>query len=161
LRVLEEHGAVARVTLPPPASVAAYALTDAGEELRPHLEGLAAWGFAHVPAAPEAIARPSWVVQAMTGWARANGTEGVRGTIELQIDGEPFWVRVDDDGPQARIGLAPTDPDLRIAADRATLSAAARGRLTPAAAAREGAMTLEGDRRLAPRFFRRFRLPDA
>jgi hypothetical protein len=75
----------------------------------------------------------------MTGSARADGTGDLEATIGLEIDGEAFWVRAGT-------------------ADHATLTEVARGQVTPATAARAGTMTLDGDRRLATRFFRRFRL---
>ena len=44
LRQLEEEGVVRRTTLPPPASVPVYELTDWGHELRPVILALGAWG---------------------------------------------------------------------------------------------------------------------
>ena len=49
LKSLEENGLVEKVTLPPPAPVQAYDLTERGRDLQPILEDLALWGFGLFP----------------------------------------------------------------------------------------------------------------
>lgn len=65
LRDLEEHGVVARRTLPPPAASKVYELTDYGRELRPAMRELALWGARSMgpPAKDELF--DGWLANAM------------------------------------------------------------------------------------------------
>jgi DNA-binding HxlR family transcriptional regulator len=158
LRRLEEHGVVERTLLPAPASVPAYALTDAGAALRPVLDSLTTWGLEHVPLPEGAEGRASWIVYAMTA-ARPGGPVCPDGLVELVVGDETLWVRTKDGRASAALGPAPLGPDLRVRTDLPTIAELASGRATPAAAIRTGLLDVDGPRALATAFFRAFRLP--
>lgn len=158
LRHLEEHGVVERTVLPPPASVAAYALTDAGVALRPVLDDLTLWGGAHVPVPDGAEGRASWIASAMTA-GRPGAPRRPDGITELHIGDERLWLRSQDDRASVALGPAPLTPDLRIRTDLATFAELATGHVTPAAMIRAGSLSIDGPRPAATAFFKAFRLP--
>jgi DNA-binding HxlR family transcriptional regulator len=157
LKRLEEHGVVERMLLPAPASVPAYALTDAGLALRPVLDSLTTWGFAHVPVPDGAEGRASWVVFAMTA-ARPGGPQPADALVELSIDEELFWVRSAAGQTNAALGPSPLPPELRMRTDLATFAELACGRMSPAAAIRAGSLDVDGPRATATAFFKAFRI---
>ena len=66
LRELEEHGVVARRTLPPPAASRVYELTGYGRELRPAMRELALWGARSLgPPADKDELFDGWLANAM------------------------------------------------------------------------------------------------
>lgn len=113
LRGLVDDGLVEHVTLPPPASVAAYALTPAGEGLRPAMDALALWGISQFDPAeevaehPEIQARGSWLASSLAAAAGADhGATAADATVNFDVDGDRFVVRVRDGRPVVAHGAA-------------------------------------------------------
>lgn len=66
LRSLEHHGLVEQRNLPPPADVAVYALTGAGEELREPVRALVRWGGRFMRERKRSQSfRPHWLANAL------------------------------------------------------------------------------------------------
>jgi DNA-binding HxlR family transcriptional regulator len=159
LKSLEAADVVRRATLPPPASVNVYELTDRGEELRPILRQLGLWGYDLAPYDPERATRASWALLSMQTRADPQAVAELDALVELHVDEEVLWVRSSDAGADVRLGQAPTPPDLTVTCDGPTFGAMAIGQLSPTAALRDGRLKIEGDRRLLTRFFTVYRLP--
>lgn len=91
LREMTARGLLRKVTLPPPASVAAYELTPAGEALEPAVMELARWG-ARTMDAP----RPGDTVN--VGWGLLSMKRRYRGgvslVVELRIDERRFTLEL-------------------------------------------------------------------
>lgn len=88
LRELETAGIIERRTLPPPAAVAVYDLTEDGRELRGVVDALARWGARLLtrPTDDDAI-EPRWLVALLAANASADGL----------ADGTSFEIRIDED----------------------------------------------------------------
>jgi DNA-binding HxlR family transcriptional regulator len=161
LRHLEAVGLVRRTTLPPPASVAAYELTDAGRELEPAIMALAQWGLKWALAKPEPgdAFHPGWAVIALQATFRAEEAAGVREAYEFRVDDEVFHARVDDGHVESVHGPA-WEPALTVHADRETFRDLASGELSLEDAAREHRINIVGDRSALRRFHKIFRRPE-
>lgn len=159
LKTLEAAGVIDQVVLPPPASVAAYGLTERGEELRPILERLGAWGFGLAEYDPALETRAVWAMQGMQSLADDRAASELAATVELHVGSEVFWVRSTDVGADVRSGLSPTPPDLTLTCDPQTFGELAFGTLRPSAALKGQRVQIRGDRKLLTRFFATFRLP--
>jgi DNA-binding HxlR family transcriptional regulator/putative sterol carrier protein len=161
LRRLDEAGVIRRTTLPAPAGVPVYELTERGEQLRPVLEELALWGYQLLPETPARgdAFRASWAAMSMGAVLSRTGHGDLRGTFAFSVGEERFAVTVTDDGARVAQGTAP-DADVRATADPATFFALTDGRMTAARAVREGGLTVIGDRRLLDRLLTGFHLPE-
>lgn len=124
MRSLINADIVEHVRLPAPASVAAYALTERGEELRPTMDSLAVWGFGFVDPEREFelgwMTRPSWLANTL---AVATRPESIRAlgskVVNFDVDGDRFVFRSDGDRAQVRHGSA-DDADGRLQTDMET-----------------------------------------
>ena len=147
LKALEANGIVQRSTLPPPASVAVYELTESGEELLPLVGGLALWGLRLLDEQPEGeTARASWMALCMMAAGRRRGWRGAETTIAVTVDGERLWFCLAEDGITISEGQ-PRDADVRLTCDRRTFLALATGELTPD----DARLEVEGSRRTLQR----------
>jgi DNA-binding HxlR family transcriptional regulator len=158
LKELEEIGVLRRRVLPPPAASTVYELTEWGHELEDVLVRLGRWG-ARSPSmklGPET--RPEWLLLGMRSIfdpaARATPT-----TYELIFGDETFWARTQDGALAVGRGEAP-EPDAILTSDVETIAKLIRGKLTPAAALRSGAVKLEGERAAFNRFPSLFKFPE-
>jgi DNA-binding HxlR family transcriptional regulator len=158
LKALEAEGIVRRTVLPPPASVTAYELTDAGRELQGAITSLGRWGLRWVlrEPQPDDVFRPGWAVTGMNVTFRPEAARGVHETYEFRIDGEVFHARVDDGTVATAQGPA-WRPDLVVTTDSRTFLASAAGRLPRGKARR--AIATEGDAAAATRCLEIFGLP--
>src|SRR5690349_13071210 len=86
LKDLQSAGVIAKRTLPAPASVTVYELTEAGHALRPALSELREWGtrYGQVPTDADEV-RPSWAL--MSASARPTALPDGR-ICEVRVDGE-------------------------------------------------------------------------
>jgi DNA-binding HxlR family transcriptional regulator len=160
LRQLEEVGLVRRTTLPPPASVGAYELTEAGRELEPVVMALARWGLKWAlgkPARGDAF-HPGWAVLALQALFNPAEASGIRESYEFRVDGEVFHARVDGGQVQSVHGAA-WEPTLTVTSNGSTFRAVASGELSLEQAARSGRITIAGDRSALRRFERIFARP--
>jgi DNA-binding HxlR family transcriptional regulator len=160
LRQLDEAGLVRRTILPPPASVAAYELTEAGRELEPAIMALARWGLKWALGAPEPeeAFHPGWAVLALQATFRPEEATGVRESYEFRVEDEVFHARVDDGRVESVHGPA-WEPAVRVTSDRNAFKELAAGKLSFEDAARKGMIEVIGDRRALRRFERIFRRP--
>lgn len=95
LKRLEQHGMVRRRTLPRPASVAVYELTDIAKKLEPTLLELGRWGSQFVPPSPgdaTVLHLGSYALTLKT-FFRAELAADLDEIYALQIDDEVLRVR--------------------------------------------------------------------
>jgi DNA-binding HxlR family transcriptional regulator/putative sterol carrier protein len=161
LKFLESEGLVQRVTLPPPARTPAYALTEAGAELRPAVMELSRWGMRWALDEPKKDEqfRPGWAVlgmQAIFDWEAAGEVEAV---YEFRIDGDVFHARVENGAIESVHGPAQR-PDVTIEADGKTFLELAAGRMRIADGVRDGSVLVSGDRRALRSMRGVFRWPE-
>ena len=146
LASLEERGLVARRELPPPAPASVYELTEAGLGLKPLLYELARFGLRFMGAPrPGDHSEPDWLRLGLQVFRRAGPTparafslripDGER-ELRLHVAGGPQGTVVSDrDGPA----------DAVVFASPVSVLGLVSGGLDPAAAARSGAIRVEGD----------------
>lgn len=162
LRELEAHGIVRRVTA---GSAVEYALTPAGEDLRPIVESLGTWG-------------QTWLEQELTQeemdpallvWdmhRRVSLAELPAGKVVAQIDfrgvarGKPsrFWFLFERPGVEVCYHDPGHEPDLYVSADLRGLINVWMGFRTFSSALSSGLITLEGPRDLCRGFPKWFEL---
>jgi DNA-binding HxlR family transcriptional regulator len=147
LRTLDDHGIVTRRTLPPPAAVTVYELTEAGRQLAPSLAALRRWGARYAPpSGPGDARRPGWALISAT---TRTSTPPPAGTCELRAGPEAFRLTRADERLIVRGGPA-EDPDAVITLETQTLYQIVAGDLTIADAI--GQALIEGDHDIATGF---------
>jgi DNA-binding HxlR family transcriptional regulator len=144
LRELEDAGVVRRAKLPPPAASRVYELTDRGRELEPVILELGRWGSgAPFPPGDARLGVDSTVIALLTVFDPSSA-DGLSGSFELRLDGQPFHARMSDGRLSIARGNA-DDPEATIDTDPATLSEVLwRGR-------RLGDLRIEGSKQAAKR----------
>jgi DNA-binding HxlR family transcriptional regulator len=155
LAKLQEAGVVVRVTLPAPAGVQVYELTDSGELLRPAIYCLGTWGR-ELPLTSDidpASARTELVALGLAGVSPPELTAGLEESYEFRIRREHFHVVARDGTAATRSGPAPGGADLYVDCDPQTFFSLAGGRLTPDAALESGYVRIDGDAALLARAF--------
>lgn len=148
LKHLVREGLVDKVTLPPPARVAAYGLTEAGEELEPAVLALARWGlrWAMGPRRDGETFLPGWAVLGVKALFDADAAAGVHGVYEFRVGRDVFHVRVDDGAIDTVLGPA-EGPDVTVEANDDFFVAMTERPLTLMEAIDRGNATVSGDRR--------------
>lgn len=127
---------------------ATYALTERGAELEEAVLALARWGAPLlIEAEPDALWRASWNVVALKYAFRPERAARVSGVIELRVDDTCVQARLDQ-GTIETAGEERWTPDTVLRTDGATLLAIQAGELDADAAEEEGALVVEGSRRL-------------
>lgn len=146
LRKLQAAGVVTRRTLPPPAGVHVYELTESGERLRPAIYALGAWGSAlPLPAHIDVeTARAELIALGRTATSPPELTAGPDETYDFRVGHECFHVTVADGEAITRSGLAPAGADLVVECDLRTFVEMATGELTPTQATRRGRAAVRG-----------------
>src|SRR5215203_655469 len=144
LRGLEEAGIIRKRTLPPPAGVAVYELTEEGERLRDPLIALGLWGL-DLPVDDRidpGTARAELVALCLAG-TQTKLLDPSRGeTFEFHVGDEVFHFQLHHGRLLPRSGPSPTDPTVRIACDLQTFMALALRELTPSQALKDGRATI-------------------
>lgn len=160
LRHLEEHGLATKVTLPPPARTAAYALTEAGQELAPAVLALARWGLKWAMDDRRATEtfHPGWALLGLRACFDAEAAAGLHAVYEFRIDDEVFHVRVDDGTIETRHEPAQR-PDAVITIGTEAFLSLTDQRHTLAEAVERGAAAVAGDPAAVRRLRHLFRLP--
>jgi DNA-binding HxlR family transcriptional regulator len=157
LRRLEEAGAIAKRTLPPPSGARVYELTQAGERLRPAIYCLGAWG-ADLPlpvgGIDPATARAELVAFGLAGASPPELSAELQETYEFHVADECFHVIAADGTAETRSGPAPLTADLLVECDLATFFALVTGETTPSRAIRERGLSILGARPLLARALR-------
>ncbi len=116
LRSLEDAGVVRRTTLPPPAGVGVYELTERGEGLREPLVALGRWGLG-LPPSPEidpATTRVDLIALSISSVVAPDKLVGLKEIYEMHVGRETFHVEIADGRMLTRSGPAPVRPDLVI-----------------------------------------------
>ncbi|HEU4740436.1 MAG TPA: winged helix-turn-helix transcriptional regulator [Meiothermus sp.] len=159
LKDLEKIGVLRRYRLPHPAAVWVYELTDWGMELEPVLQQLGRWG-ARSPQLPrEAPISISTLVMGMRTMFHPPTAEGLKASYELRVGEERLRVRVEEGRLEVQRGSA-SEPDAILAGDTATLKGLIFAGQPLSAALRSGKLSISGNRRLAERFLRLFKMPE-
>jgi len=158
LKKLEREGIIQRRSLPPPAGVRTYELTERGLGLEAVILALGKWGLPLLGGRSQQYAyRPSYVAAGMRVTFRPEATRGVRETYEYAIGDEVFHVRVHGGGCDIRQGPA-EHPAFRLKADAKTLLALAKGELRFDRALSAGQVEFKGDRKALGRSHAIFQL---
>ena len=157
LRELEDDGVVRKVMLEPPASVFVYELTDDGRSLESILVELGRWGSGR-----PRIGGREMSVASMLFALRTMFDPTTPGTVTygLELGGEQFTLAIAD-GELAVTRGRPEKADARIATDIRTLRMVVFLGTGVRAVEHAGALTIEGDRRVAARLPKYFRTPTA
>jgi DNA-binding HxlR family transcriptional regulator len=158
LESLERAGAVTKRTLPPPANVQVYELTEWGYLAEPAIQELGRWAATsplHDPTLPLSPVSLMLSLRTMLDKVRAKEFEA---TIGFDVAGETY--RAELRGGQLPIRRdAIADAQLTFRAPAAPLLAAVfYGKVPPEELAGQG-VSIEGDRALASRFIDLFHLP--
>lgn len=155
LKGLEEVDVVRRTTLPAPASVQVYELTERGERLRGPMVALGLWGL-DLPV-DERIdpqtARADLVGMALAGTQQKLLDPARRDAYEFHVGDEVFHLRLRDGRFIAQSGPAPIDPVVTVMSDLESFYDVARRVLTPSQAIKDGRVTTTGDRRALVELF--------
>ncbi len=159
LAQLEEFGVLRRRRLPGPGGAVVYELTDWGRELEPVLLALGRWGARSPLRRRDAPLGATSLMLSFRTMFDAPAAAGLRASVELRVAGETF--HADVRGGRLAVAPGPADaPDAVIEADAAMLAGVVYRGARLADVQRAGRLRLAGDRALAGRFLRLFRLPE-
>ena len=150
---LEAAGVVCRRTLPPPANVAVYDLTDWGRESEPIFQALGRWAArssAHDPTLPISAASVLGSLRTMLDRERARGVEMV---VELAMGAERYRLSLADGELTVTAGAA-TDAGLTLTGPPHAIAGVIHG------GAPLETITVTGNPALARRFADLFVLPE-
>jgi DNA-binding HxlR family transcriptional regulator len=140
LKGLEAAGVIARRTLPAPAEVQVYELTEHGERLRPVIYCLGAWG-SELPLGDDVDrgrARAELMALGLSATSPPALSAELEETYEFHVADELFHVDVALGTVTVRSGPAPVTADLLVRCDLATFLELVTGAVTPSRAARRG-----------------------
>jgi DNA-binding HxlR family transcriptional regulator len=155
LKGLEATGVVAKRTLPPPAGVQVYELTEHGEGLRPLIYCLGAWG-SELPldeAIDHGSARAELIALGLSASSPPELSSELEETYEFHVAEERFHVIARRGTVIVRSGPAVAEADLIVECDLATFFELATGTTTPSGAVRQGRANFLGPRALLNRAF--------
>ena len=159
LEGLEAIGLVVRRRLPPPSSAQVYELSAWGYEAEPIIQTLGRWATrspGHDPSLP--LSGTSLMLSFRTMFA-AERAKGFDARIGFRIGAETFRVTIAGGRIEAVRGEA-AGADLILAGTPPAIAGFVYGGVPLAALEAEGALIVEGDRRVADRFATLFPLPD-
>ncbi|WP_375397188.1 winged helix-turn-helix transcriptional regulator [uncultured Sphingomonas sp.] len=155
---LAEAGIARRRTLPSPASVQVYDLTDWGRESEPIFQEMGRWATRSMRHDPTLYLSPASAMMSLrTMIARIRGDEAM--TVAFRFPRDAFVATLSSDD-LAIVRGEDDDADMTFICDPATLARIVYGKWPIAAAEAEGALRFAGDRALADRFVALFSLPD-
>jgi DNA-binding HxlR family transcriptional regulator len=155
---LEGRHLIRRLTLPPPAKIQVYALTDWGQELEPAILALARWAYrspGHDRMLP--LGRVPMLLSLKAN-LRAEFPPGLALDLGFRLDGAPYWGRIDMAGLAIGDG-EPVGADLRYEGTPRGLAARIYGRAPLADLKAAGALSCIGDPELERCFASLFLLP--
>jgi DNA-binding HxlR family transcriptional regulator len=158
LEGLEASGLVVRRRLPPPASTQVYELTPWGYEAEPIVQHLGRWAArspAHDPTLPLSATSIMLSFRTMFDPGRA---ESFTARLGFCLGAETFVGEIDD-GRARFVRGDPAGADALFAGTATALAAAVYGGQPLDQLAAEGALAVDGDRRVAERFVTLFPLP--
>lgn len=158
LESLEAAGLLARRKLPPPASVQVYELTEWGYEAEPFIQHMGRWATRsplHDPSKPLSATSLMLSFRTMFDAARAGDLKAALG---FRLGHETFLVRIEDGRLTAERG-DPAEAQAVFTGTPPAVAGVVYGGVPIEAMEAEGALTVEGDRKLAARFASLFPLP--
>ncbi|HEY7806213.1 MAG TPA: winged helix-turn-helix transcriptional regulator [Croceibacterium sp.] len=158
LESLERAGAVVRRTLPPPANVQVYELTEWGYLAEPAIQELGRWAARsplHDPTLPLSPVSGMISLRTMIDKEKAKEFDA---TVGFEIAGETYLATLKEGQLRIRRG-AIEDAQVIMRAPETMLLAALIYRKIPPEHLAEQGVRLEGDRTLANRFIDLFHLP--
>lgn len=163
LHRLTDAGVVVKRTLPAPAEVRVYELTEYGERLRPVVYGLGAWG-AELPFEADVdwgSARAELIAMGLSAASPPELSAELEETYELHVGAERFHAIVAHGTVTIRSGSPAVAADLVVDCDLATFQELVTGGITAAQAARRGRAGFTGPPTLRTRAFQllSYRLP--
>jgi len=157
LAALVMAGIARRRSLPPPAGVGIYELTDWGYEAEGAIQALGRWAArspGHDPTLPLSAASAMLSLRTMIDPVRAGA---LTGTLAFRFGDDAFVARLD--GGALPIVRDPGIADVAVTTDPRTLAAVIYGKRPVAEAEQDGLMRVDGDRDLLDRFVDLFHLP--
>jgi DNA-binding HxlR family transcriptional regulator len=155
LKGLQDAGVVAKRTLPAPAAVQVYELTEYGERLRPVIYCLGAWG-SELPLQEDIdrdTARAELIALGLSATSPPELSAKLDETYELHVGRECFHVSATHGTVTVRSGPAPVTADLVAECDLATFVELVTGASTPSQAARQERASVFGRQALFTRAF--------
>lgn len=143
LRHLDEHGIIAKRTLPPPAASAVYELTDDGRDLEPIIVSLARWGqrFRMEPCGE--TLEPEQIMFELYAAFDAERAADIDALYRFVIDAHDIWVHVARGSVRAGSGMTRA-PDADITADASTFLELLTGARDISSAVAGGSVSAEG-----------------
>jgi DNA-binding HxlR family transcriptional regulator len=159
LRELQDNGVLTHRKLGPPSGARVYQLTEWGLDLEPVVTQLARWSSRSPGMRADAPLGVDSLVLSLRTLFDPRAAEGFAGTVGLRLGEHEFRVAVQAGGITIE-RADPTGSDVTLATDPATLTMLLRGGGPLDAAARDGAVTVLGDRAVAERFLTLFPLPE-
>ena len=145
LRDMEEHGLVARRTLPAPASSKVYELTELGEELRVPVTSLSRWGLQLLGPRDTEAFRPHWLAVSLRGLLNRRAALETTLDVDFVLEDEIGVIRIHvEDGALEQVPEPSTEPDVVVRADLGTLARLGSGGAAARDALASGAVTIEG-----------------
>lgn len=157
LHRLTDAGVVAKRTLPAPADVQVYELTEFGERLRPVVYSLGAWGSELPPAddIDHDRTRAELLALGLSATSPPELSAELDEVYEFHVADERFHVRATRGIVTVRSGPARPTADVVVECDLATFFELATGSITPAQAARQRRARVRGP---ASAFTRAFKI---
>lgn len=158
LEGLERAGIVIRSQLPPPASVQVYELTEWGYQSKPIMGALGRWATRSPGHDPSLHFSPVSLMLSFEAMGQPGLPKDIRAVIGFNLGRESYGARIEGGAIRSERGL-PAGADLVLTGAPSAVAAAVYGGVPLAALEAEGALTVEGDRKLAERFVSLFPLP--
>jgi DNA-binding HxlR family transcriptional regulator len=155
---LEASGLLVRRRLPPPASSQVYELTEWGYEAEPIVQVLGRWAARSPDHDPSMQISPVSIMLSFRTMFDRERARGLKGRIGFRLGDETFLLELDDDRMHVVRGET-AGADVVFTGSAPALAAAVYGGAPFDTLADEGALTVEGDRKLAGRFTTLFPLP--
>jgi DNA-binding HxlR family transcriptional regulator len=156
LHRLTDAGVVAKRTLPAPADVQVYELTEFGERLRPVVYCLGAWGSELPPAddVDRDKIRAELLALGLSATSPPELTAELDEAYEFHVAEECFHVNATHGTVAVRSGPSPRPADVVVECDLATFFELATGAITPSQAARQGRARVHGQASVFTRAFK-------
>lgn len=160
LKDLERAGVVRRRILPRPAASVVYELTEYGQELRPIVLTLGAWGARSLGCPqPGDMVNPDSLILALHATFQPEAARGLTASYELHVGTLVIHARIADGTLEAAEGPLP-GADL-VLDPGPLLKALMAGEISPDEALAGGNVRMSGARDLLTRFVEVFHIPPA
>lgn len=159
LASLEEVGALRREKLPPPANVQVYALTQWGYAAEPAIQELGRWAAQHSGHDPMLPLSPVSLMMSLRTMLDKEAARSLEGQVGFAIGEAQFTAKLADGELPIGRGLDASANVVLRAPDAGVMAALIYAEAPVEELEREAGLVIEGDRALALRFVRLFRLP--